>query len=1252
MKIKRLLSICFIAIFSCLTLFLTTKSEALDEDYYVTFSADNYQKKSANKMTKPSEDADYYVLLNANLDATNKFRVESNSGVIYYNKSGNAMSVSVTTASKYNIYFAKDYVYDEEHVNDTLTKTDAHISYEYYLKPSFKAVVGENEYELKFNQFNSSYDEYYIDEIKLNENDVISFKDNEGNNLNYSLDLETYTVPASGTYRILYTPGKITDSNLYLYDENGNFGTGDDYKYYSYINEASLYYVVFKEKYISKYTESVKINNEDAYKLNYNHDDASGGYKSLDFYVGAEDANLNYLIYRFDEITNDYILINDDNDDDTVISKIDLDDRGWYEISFIALNDKYQTKAIKQERAINDYYIASNLNDYLFDEYGNHDLNELYKFTEIKEDNDDLYNKDYAQYLLYLTIDEYQAKNKVEFYITDGVKDYKDGSNYISLNQAGTYEIIFSPDHVYSRLRNYKYSLLADENVKEEVVISNVSDFVNFVNNCNSDREYSLNKVFNLVKDIDISKIASKHITSFSGEFNGNYHTISNLAISYDDSTDDASLFGLVTKTGVIKNVEFENAKITAEGGSYVGIVGHLFGNVENVTVSGSISGKSYVGVIAYMGNYKLDKDDSSVDSTKNIGYSRAINVTNNANVLGKSYVGGIVGFNGGKVINSTNRGEINNKQYPTNENVRCIGGVAGYSIGEIISSENRGRVGYSSVGVFVGGLAGLSNGAFYFSNNYADIYGRTNVGGIVGYYTTVSSDSNYNEYFGSSDYQEIIDSILNSSSDKNDDVVSSTNLNKNIILYCYNNGTIFGNGSVGGICGLVDISSTIRACINKANVSVESGSYVGGIVGQMKNGTITESISYGNIFASGLNSAQYVGGIAGYIDGTISYSMSYTVIKGLNYLGGISGYATKTSKIISNLSDCYFVVETGSTYIGNILGYADSLDMSSGTFNENIKYNYYIDNEFKGINKINYGSESDYAASLITSDSLISYNTLSKFLDNRFSGDNYIGGLDKTSYPYLKSYEELIAYDDFDVTLDYNILGKKQLEILFAIEKECARVSKVYIFMEWNEDNGDVDDYDSFEINSICRVYDAKVPLTPGFKHSSLVNGGYYYQGKKAKYFVNWDITDNNVIYAKYEVVKTSIATSDETIFVEGEFAPETRLEVHRNGDNYVLVFIVDGKEVTYDNIIVKIKNTDSKVYVCDDEAKNEVETTIYGEYNTFTLKNSSQQFGLIANDHSMPSYLWAIIGAGSVLVICGIVCLITYTVRKKKQQ
>ena len=1253
MKIKRLISLCFVAIcVSVIGIFTTVKSQALDEEYYVTFATDSYQKKQKNLMTAKE---DYYILENVDLDATAKFRVESNSGVVYNNKSGNSMSVSASTASKYNIYFAKDYVYDEEHVNDTLTKTDCHISYEYYLKPSFKALVGDTEYELKFNQFNSSYDEYYLDEIKLTKDDVISFKDNEGNNVNYSLDEESYTIPQDGTYRILYTPGKTSDGNTYLLNENGSFGTGDDYKYYSHIEEASLYYVVFKDKYISKYTESVEIDNQDGYKLSYNREDATGGYKSLDFFIGAEDANLNYSIYRYDEITDGYILINDDNDDDTVVSKIDLNDRGWYDLTFNVLgDDKYKTVATKQERAINDYYIASNLNNYLFDEYGNRDLNDAYKLLEIKEKNedndslDDLYNKDYVQYYLYLTIDEYNAKNNVEFYITNGVNDYKDGSDYIVLNQAGTYEIIFSPDHIYSRLRNYKYSLLADENEKEEITISNVSDFVNFINNCNADSEYSINKIFNLTKDIDISNITTKRITSFSGEFNGNYHTISNLNISFDDSTEDASLFGLITKNGVIKNVEFTNVNINAENGSYVGIVGRLFGRLENITVTGKISGKSYVGVVAYMGNYKLDKDDSSTDSTKNIGYSRAINVTNEASVIGKSYVGGIAGFNGGKIINSTNRGEINNKQYPTNDNVRCIGGVAGYSIGEIISSENRGRVGYASVAVFVGGIAGLSNGAFYFSNNYADVYGRTNVGGIVGYYTTVSSDSNYNDYFGSSDYEDIINSILNSSS--NDDVATGENLNKNVILYCYNNGSIVGNGSVGGICGLVDITSTIRASINKADISVESGSYAGGIVGQMKNGTITESISYGNVFASGLNSAEYVGGIAGSVDGTISYSMSYSVINGVNYLGGIAGYASKSSKIISNISDCYFVTETSSTHIGNILGYADSIDLSSSSFNDLVKYNYYIDNKYKGIDQVNYGAESSYAASLIDSASLISYNTLSMYLDNCFGGDYYIGGLDKTSYPYLKAFEDLVDCDDFDVTLDYNKLGKKQLEILFDVEKYCARASKVYVFMEWNEDSGDVDDYDSFEINSIIRVYDDKKPAEPGFKYAKLINGNYFYQGDKARYFVTWEMTDDNVIYAKYEEVSTSLATEDKNIFVEGEFAPGTKLEVKRNGDNYVLVFTLNGKEVTYDNIVVKIKNTDSKVYVCNNDSKDEVETSIYGEYSTFTLKNSTQEFGLIANDHSMPGYAWALIGAGSALVVCGIVILVVCITRKKK--
>ena len=1259
MKTKKIFFVIFTISICLLSLFgIDMKAEeASDPKYYVTFSTDNYSKKQKNAMTL---DNDHYILENVELESTTKFRVESNNGAVYFNKNNKEMSVNVSTATKYNIYFSENYIYDDDHTTGSLTKTDCHISYEYYLKPSYKVVVNNEsdskvEYELKFNQYNSSYDEYYLDEVKLNKDDVITFLTNNNENASYSTELETYSCPSSGTYKIIYTPTKVKDGNEYRFNESGIYGYGDDYKYNAYINEADLYYIVFKDKLVSKYdtTSNVVtqiIEGETAYKLDYNRDNTLGGYITLDFFVNQVDYNLNYLIYRLDEISNNFILIDDDNDDDTVVSKIQIDDYGWYKLIFNTLgNDKYTTRVNKEDRPINDYYLSANINNYLFDNYGNYVLNDDYKFVKIEED-DDLYNKDYVQYILKLTIDAFNAKNNVEFFITNGVDDYKDINDYIILNQAGTYEIIFSNEHVYSRGRYYKYTLVMDENPKEEITIRTEDDFKAFVDNCNSDSEYSINKIFNLTKDINLSKYSNLKITSFSGEFNGNYHTISGLNINNDNETEESSLFLIVTKKGIIKNVEFKDVSIDSGDGSYVGVIGKLFGTCENIEVSGSISGSNYVGVIAYMGNYKLDSDDSSVDSTKNIGYSYAKNITNYCVVLGKSYVGGIVGFNGGKVVESKNEGKINYKQYPTNDNVRCIGGIAGYSIGEIISCENNNSVGYTSVGVFVGGIAGLSNGAFYFTTNNGKVLGRSNVGGIVGYYTTVSSDSDYSDYFGSSEYDDIINSFLNSSD--NDDVVSSANLNKNIILYCYNTANVVGNSNVGGICGIVDIKSSIRGSINKADISVENGSYVGGIVGNLKNGTVSECLVYGNIFASGLNMAKYVGGVVGYLDGTISYSMSYTIIKGSDYLGGIAGYATKASQVISNISDCYFVVDTTSAYIGNVLGYADSLEPSDLSFNELIKYNYYVENDFGGINRINYGNSSLYAACGISRDDLVSYNILSIKLDNRFSNDYYIGGITSNAYPYLKLFEELADSDDFDVTLDYNKLGTKQINILFDVQKSCARKSQIYIFMEWNEDKGDVDDLDSYEINSIARSYNNTIPDYPVFRYATSKNGSYYYQGDKNKYAVSWNKSDSILIYAKYDVITTSISSSDKEIIVEGEFLPNTVLEVKRNGDNYVLVFTVDGKEVYYNDIVVKINKTNVGVYVCDDENKNTTDSSVYGDYTKFNLTNSNIEFGIIKVDNSLPNYAYLLIGIASTVAVCAIALIVTVVVKKKKEK
>ena len=397
MKTKKIFSIILTIGICILGMFgLELKAEEVtDPKYYVTFSTDNYSKKKKNAMTL---DDDHYILENVELDVTTKFRVESNNGAVYFNKNNKEMSVNVSTASKYNIYFSENYIYDDEHATGSLTKTDCHISYEYYLKPSYKAVVNiddesKTEYELKFNQYNSSYDEYYLDEIKLNKNDVVTFLANNDEKVSYSSELETYSCDNSGTYKIIYTPTKTSDGNEYRFNESGSYGYGDDYKYNAYISEADLYYVVFKDKLVSKYDTidivTAQIEGETAYKLDYNRDNALGGYTTLDFFVNQVDYNLNYLIYRLDEITNDFILINDDNNDDTVVSKIQIDDCGWYKLIFKVLgNDKYSTKVDKQDRPINDYYLSANINNYLFDNYGNYVLNDDYKFSKIEEDDD------------------------------------------------------------------------------------------------------------------------------------------------------------------------------------------------------------------------------------------------------------------------------------------------------------------------------------------------------------------------------------------------------------------------------------------------------------------------------------------------------------------------------------------------------------------------------------------------------------------------------------------------------------------------------------------------------------------------------------------------------------------------------------------------------------------------------------------------------------------------------------------------
>ena len=60
-------------------------------------------------------------------------------------------------------------------------------------------------------------------------------------------------------------------------------------------------------------------------------------------------------------------------------------------------------------------------------------------------------------------------------------------------------------------------------------------------------------------------------------------------------------------------------------------------------------------------------------------------------------------------------------------------GGIAGYSSGTIVSCNNNARIGYEHVGYNVGGIVGRQNGYISMCINGGNIYGRKDVGGIVG---------------------------------------------------------------------------------------------------------------------------------------------------------------------------------------------------------------------------------------------------------------------------------------------------------------------------------------------------------------------------------------------------------------------------------------------------------------------------------------------------------------------------------------
>ncbi len=275
----------------------------------------------------------------------------------------------------------------------------------------------------------------------------------------------------------------------------------------------------------------------------------------------------------------------------------------------------------------------------------------------------------------------------------------------------------------------------ADEDI---IYISNAREFIEFSKSCSFDA-WSRGKSFALSSDISLEGEDFSPVPSFSGIFDGMGYTVSGVTV--DGAYSPAGLFSVLLDGAVIKNLRVEGAIAPSGDGGYVGgIVGDNSGTVESCVFTGTVIGSYDVGGIVGINQTSGTVKECSVDGE----------------IIGENRTGGIAGSNAGLISSSQNRAKVNTisvtpeltldelnisltldiTKLPSMNNATRsdTGGISGYSTGIIMGSENYGEIGYKHIGYNVGGIAGRSSGHLANNENSGDVYGRKDVGGIVGH--------------------------------------------------------------------------------------------------------------------------------------------------------------------------------------------------------------------------------------------------------------------------------------------------------------------------------------------------------------------------------------------------------------------------------------------------------------------------------------------------------------------------------------
>lgn len=393
-------------------------------------------------------------------------------------------------------------------------------------------------------------------------------------------------------------------------------------------------------------------------------------------------------------------------------------------------------------------------------------------------------------------------------------------------------------------------------------------------------------------------------------EVEGNVNNTANGVI--DENTPSAGLIAGTMSTGaIIQNCISRGSVQSMRAG---GIAGELEGgsilycdnyaNVTSETYAGGITGSSDSFLSPEITKARIEESNNYGTISSNTGTNAGgiigsaengiyiFKCNNEGDVKGKSRIGGIAGTvldKGTRIVSCENSGSLSFMENATSSDTGRIGGIAGYvhTNASIENCINSSSISFTE-GKHIGGIVGLLTTESEISGaiNKGDITGKEYTGGIV----------------GEAQYDVLIDGTENEVS--NSGIVTgygtyiggiAGRLFESYIDASRNTGNVIGNtgaSSIGGIVGIAQNSSEIRNSWNESNVTLNDSSKTsaGGIVGYLSSSSIIEGGSSGEISAT----KQYAAGIAGRIEGTAVRILDVTIsgsITSANYAGGVAGY-------------------------------------------------------------------------------------------------------------------------------------------------------------------------------------------------------------------------------------------------------------------------------------------------------------------------------------------------------------------------